>query len=108
MKLADSWAEDVPALADLDTFHDEAEEVDEVDEAEDGCRGVCVEKYMLRKAGTSNKQLHELAREVRGVEKKRGKRFSVTQYNLIFQKWERRSKRFLRAGHDYFVEFLAK
>ena len=108
MKLADSWTEDVPALEASGTFHDEADEVDEVDEAEDGWGGVCVEKYVLRRAGTSNKQLLELAREVRGVEKKRGKRFSVTQYKLIFQKWERKSKPFLRAGHDYFVEFLAK
>jgi hypothetical protein len=108
VKLADSWTEDVPAVADLGTFHDEVEEVDEVEEAEDGWGGVCVEKYVLRRAGTSNKQLHELAREVRGVEKKRGKRFSVRQYKLIFQKWEHKSKLFLRPGHDYFVEFLAK
>jgi len=108
MKLADSWAEDVPALTDWGTFHDEAEEDDEVDEAEDGCGGVCVEKYLLRRAGTSNKQLHELAREVRGVENRQGKRFSVRQYKAIFEKWERKSKPFLRAGHDYFTEFLAK
>jgi hypothetical protein len=108
MKLADSWTEYVPPLADLDTFHDEAEEADEVDEAEDGCDGVCVEKYVLKKAGTSNKQLHELAREVRGVENRKGKRFSLAQYKAIFRKWERRSKPFLRAGPDYFIEFLAK
>jgi len=108
MKLADSWTEDVPAVADLGTFHDEAEEVDEGEEVEDGCGGVCVEKYVLKRVGTSNKQLHELAREVRGVEKKLGKRFNATQYRLIFQKWKRLSKPFLRAGHDYFVEFLAK
>jgi hypothetical protein len=82
--------------------------VDEVDEAEDGCGGVCVEKYVLKRAGTSNKQLHELAREVRGVENKQGKRFNATQYKAIFQKWEHPSKPFLRRGHDYFVEFLAK
>jgi hypothetical protein len=69
---------------------------------------VCVEKYVLTKARTSNKQLHELAREVRGVERRRGKRFSLTQYKAIFQKWEEQSKPFLRAGYDYFVEFLAK
>jgi len=92
----------------LGTFHDEAEEVDEVDEAEDGCGGVCVEKYVLKRAGTSNKQLHELAREVRGVENRQRKRFSVRQYKAIFQKWERKSNPFLRRGHDYFVEFLAK
>jgi hypothetical protein len=65
VKLADSWTADVPALARLSTFHDEAEEIDEVDEAEDGCGGVCVEKHVLERVGTSNKQLHELAREVR-------------------------------------------
>jgi hypothetical protein len=108
MKLADSWTEDVPALGDLGTFHDEAEEVDEVDEAKDGCGCVCVEKYVLKRAGTSYKQLHELAREVRGVENRQGKRFNVRQYKAIFQKWERKSKSFLRPGHDYFVEFLAK
>jgi hypothetical protein len=69
---------------------------------------VCVEKYVLKRAGTSNKQLHELAREVRGVENKQGKRFSATQYKAIFQNWKRSSKPFLRRGHDYFVEFLAK
>jgi hypothetical protein len=108
MKLADSWTDDVPALADSGTFHDEVEEVDEGDEAEDGCGGVCVEKYVLKKAGTSNKQLHELAREARGVEKKQGKRLNPRQYKAIFHKWESLSKPFLRTGHDYFVEFLAK
>jgi hypothetical protein len=45
MKLADSWTEYVPALADSGIFHDEAEEDDEVDEAEDGwCVCVCVLK----------------------------------------------------------------
>jgi hypothetical protein len=108
MKLADSWTEEVRALAALNSFHDEAEEVDEVDEAKDGCGGVCVEKYVLNRAGTSNSQLHELAREVRGAEKRQGKRFNVTQYKAIFRKWESQSKPFLRARHDYFVEFLAK
>jgi len=105
MKLADSWIEDVPALAASDSFHDEAEEVDE---AKDGCGGVCVKKYVLTKAHTSNKQLHELAREVIGVEKRRGKQFNLAQYEAIFRKWEGPSKPFLRAGNDYFVEFLAK
>jgi hypothetical protein len=108
MKLADSWTEHVPPLTDLGTFHDEAEEVDEVEDVEDGCGGVCVEKYVLKKARTSNKQLHELSRDVKGVENRQGKRFNVTQYKAIFQKWECKSKPFLKAGHDYFVEFLAK
>jgi hypothetical protein len=108
MKLVDSWTDSIPGLADSDTFHDEAKEDDEVDEAEDECGGVDVEKYALRRAGTSNKQLHELAREVRGVESRRGKRFSRAHYTVIYRKWERPSKPFLRAGHDYFVEFLAK
>ena len=107
MKLADSWIEDVPAPAASGSFHDEAEEDDEVDEAKDGCGGVCVKKYVLTKAHTSNKQLHELARET-GVEKKEGKRFSPAQYKAIYQRWEAPSKPFLRPEHDYFVEFLAK
>jgi len=52
--------------------------------------------------------LHELAREVRGVEKRRGKRLTVAQYKTICGKWETASRPFLRAGHDYFTEFLAK
>jgi hypothetical protein len=108
MKLADSWTKDVSALAALNSFHDEAEEVDEVDEAEDGCGGVCIDNYVLKSARTSNRQLLELAREVKGVENRRGKRFNPAQYKAIFHKWERQSKPFLRAGHDYFVEFLAK
>src|SRR5262249_54983524 len=52
--------------------------------------------------------LHELAREVRGVENRLGKRFSLAQYRAIYRKWEAPSKPFLREGHDYFVEFLAK
>ena len=52
--------------------------------------------------------LHELAREVRGVEKRRGKRLTVAQYKTICGKWETASGPFLRAGHDYFTEFLAK
>jgi hypothetical protein len=63
---------------------------------------------VLKRAGTSNKQLHELAREVRGIENRRGKRFNLAQYKAIFHKWECQSKPFLRVGHDYFVEFLAK
>jgi hypothetical protein len=108
MKLADSWTQDVPALADSGTFHDEVEEGDEGEEAEDGCGGVCVEKYVLKRAGTSNKQLHEFAREVRGIENRQEKRFGVTQYKAIFQRWRHKSKPFLRPGHDYFIEFLAK
>jgi hypothetical protein len=108
MKLAESWTEYVPALIDSGTFHDEAEEADELDEAGDGWVCVCVKKYVLKRAGTSNKQLHELAREVKGGENRRGKRFNLAQYEAIFRMWEAASKPFLRRGHDYFVEFLAK
>jgi hypothetical protein len=108
MKLADSWTDDAPSLADVETFHDEAEEDDEVDEAEDGCGGVVWQSYVLKKAQTSNKQLHELAREIRGVEKKRGRKLSPAQYKAIFDKWESASRPFLRTGHDYFTELLAK
>ena len=63
--------------------------------------------YVLTKVNTSNKMLHELAREVRGVEKRRGEKLTA-QYKAIFDKWESASRPFLRAGHDYFTEFLAK
>jgi hypothetical protein len=108
MKLADSWVEDVPASAVAKAFHDEVEEHDEVDEAEDGCVGVVWQPYVLKKHGTSNKQLHELAREIKGVEKRRGARLTATQYKMIFDKWEFESRPFLRQDHDYFTEFLAK
>ena len=108
MKLADSWAEDVPTGTALQAFHDEVEEHDEVDEAKDGCGGVGWQPYVLKKPHTSNKMLHELARETRGVEKKRGKKLTGAQYKAIIDKWESASRPFLRVGHDYFTEFLAK
>jgi len=108
MKLAESWVEDVPIGAVLESFHDEVEELDEVDEAEDGCGGVAWQPYVLKKLNTSNKQLHELAREIKGVEKRGGQKMRVTQYKAIYQKWERDSRPFLRPGYDYFTELLAK
>jgi hypothetical protein len=81
---------------------------DELDESKDGCGGVCWWKYVLKKPRASNKMLHELARAVRGVEIKRGKPLTFTQYKTIFSKWEDGSRPFLRKGHDYFTEFLAK
>ena len=71
MKLANSWIEDAPIGTALEGFHDEVEEVDELDEAKDGCGGVAWQPYVIKKVHTSNKMLHELAREIRGVEKKR-------------------------------------
>jgi hypothetical protein len=108
MKLAESWVEDTPTKASLEAFHDEVEEHDEVHEAKDGCGGVAWQPYVLKKTQTSNKMLHELAREIRGVEKRRGEKLAVTQYKGIFDRWERASRRFLRPAHDYFTEFLAK
>jgi len=108
MKLADSWVEHAPTGTALEHFHDEAEEVDEVDGPQDGCGGVWWQPYVLKKPQTSYKMLHELAREIRGVEKKRGKKLTVAQYKAIFDKWEAASRPFLRAGHDYFTELLAK
>jgi hypothetical protein len=108
VKLAESWVEDAPLEPALAGFHDEVEEVDEVDEAEDGCGGVLWQPYALKKPRTSNKMLHELAREVKGVEKRRGKRLGAAVYKTIFDNWERASQPFLQAGHDYFTEFLAK
>jgi hypothetical protein len=108
MKLAESWIEHVPSAPALECFHDEVEEVNELDEAKDGCGGVAWQPYVLKKPNTSNKQLHELAREIRGVEKRRGRRLTVTEYKRIFDRWESASQPFLKPGHDYFTEFLAK
>ena len=99
MKLAESWVEDTPTGAALEGFHDEAQ---------DGCGGVVWQPYVLTKSNTSNKKVFDLAREIRGVEKKRGKKLPATQYRRIFDKWESTSRPFLRPGHDYFTEFLAK
>jgi hypothetical protein len=52
--------------------------------------------------------LHELARDVRGVEKKRRKLLTVTQYKTICDKWEAASRPFLRPNTDNFAKFLAK
>jgi hypothetical protein len=108
MKLADSWPGDTPTGTASECFHDEVEEVDEIDEAEDGCGGEVWQPYVLKKFRTSNKMLFGLAQEIRGVEKKRGKKFTGTWYKGIFDKWQDASRPFLREGHDYFSEFLAK
>jgi hypothetical protein len=108
VKLAESWVSDASSGAALAGFHDEVEEVDELDEAEDGCVGVVWQPYVLTKVNTSNKMLHELAREVRGVERRRGKKLTVVRYKTIYGKWEDSSRPFLRPNHDYFTEFLAK
>ena len=108
MKLANSWVEEASTAIPSEQLYDELDEYDEVDESEDGCGGVCWRKYVLKKSRTSNKMLHELAREVRGVEIKRSKALAVTEYKTIFSKWEDASRPFLRKGHDYFTEFLTK
>lgn len=64
--------------------------------------------YVLKTLHSSNKMLHELAREIRGVEKRRGKKLTVIHYRSIVDKWETASRPFLRSGHDYFTELLAK
>jgi len=97
--LADSWIENDPISPVSADFHDEVE---------DGCGGVEWQLHVLKKNGTSNEQLHELAREVRGVEKRRGRKFTIGQYRQLFENWAAASKPFLRPGHDYFTEFLAK
>lgn len=104
MKLAEEWIENATAagLSPLPPFHDE------VKEAKDGCGGVPWQKYVLIEAQSSNKQLHELAREIRGAEKRLGKKLTGTQYKGIFDKWEAASQPFLRPGNDYFTELLAK
>ena len=108
MKLANSWPEVAPTAVPSEQLYDESEESDEVDESKDGCGGVCWGQYVLNRPRTSNKMLHELARDVRGVEKKRRKLLTVTQYKTICDKWEGASRPFLRKGVDYFAKFLAK
>jgi hypothetical protein len=108
MKLAQSWTEDAPSLVTAAAFHDEVKEVDEVDEPKDGCGGVEWHKYVLTKPHTSNKLLHELAREIRGLEKRGGRKLNAVQYISVYDKWEAASRPFLRPGHDYFTELLAK
>src|SRR5215471_11527115 len=108
MKLAESWVEGIPGNAAVEHFHDEVEEDDDVDEAQDGCGGVRWQSYVLKKAHTSNKQLHELAREVKGVQKRLGRKLTGRQYKAIFDNSASASKPFLRPDHDYFAEFLAK
>jgi len=109
MKLATSWAEEAPTTTPSEHLYDESEEYDEVDESKDGCgNGVEWWKYVLNKSRTSNKMLHEPARDVRGIEKKRGKPLTVAQYKTIFSKWEDASRPFLRPTTDYFAKFLAK
>jgi hypothetical protein len=108
MKLANSWAEEAPTPTRFEQLYDELDESDEVDESKDGCCGVCWWEYVLKKPRTSNKMLPELARAVRGVEIQRGKLLTIAQYKTIFGKWEDASRPFLRKGHDYFTEFLAK
>jgi hypothetical protein len=108
MKLANSWPEVAPTAVPSEQLYDEYEESDEVDESKDGCGGVCWGEYVLNRPRTSNKMLHELARDVRGVEKKRRKLLTVAQYKTICDKWEGASRPFLRKGVDYFAKFLAK
>jgi hypothetical protein len=108
MRLANSWPEAASTAIPSGRLYDESEEYDEVDESKDGCGGVCWWRYVLKKSRTSYNILFELAREVRGVEQRRGKSLTVIQYKTICDKWEAASRPFLRKGHDYFTEFLAK
>src|SRR5437762_14033369 len=101
MKLAEEWVDSETCLHPPSHFHDEVEEVDEVDEAKDGCGGVVWQPYVLKRAHSRNKMLHELAREIRGVEKRRGKKMAVAQYKAISYKWESASKPFFRPCHYY-------
>jgi len=69
---------------------------------------VAWQKYVLTDARTSYKQLHELAREIRGAEKRGARKLNAVQYKKIYDNWEAASRPFLRPGHDYFTELLAK
>jgi len=109
MKLADSWEpEAATAITTSGQLYDESEEYDEIDESKVGCGGVRWGDYVLKSPHTSNDVIFELAREVGGVEHKRGKKLTIAQYKTICAKWEDASRPFLRPNHDYFTEFLAK
>jgi len=108
MKLANSWAEEAPTTIPSEQLYDEYEEYYELDESKDGCGGVQWWDYVLNKSRTSNKMLHELARDVRGIEKRRDKPLTLAQYKTICSKWEDASRSFLRPNTDYFAKFLAK
>jgi hypothetical protein len=108
VKLAHSWPEVAPTKTPFGQLYDEYEEYDELDESKDGCGGVQWCKYVLNKSRTSNKMLHELARDVRGVERRCGKPLTQAQYKTICEKWETASRPYLRKGVDYFTRFLAK
>src|SRR6266481_1224392 len=108
MKLVKSWLGEAPTTLPSRQLYDESEEYDELDESKDGCGGVVWWKYVLKKSHTSDDVLFELAREVRGVEHRRGKSLTIAQYKAIYSNWEEASHRSLRKGHDYFTEFLAK
>jgi hypothetical protein len=64
-------------------LYDEYEELDEVDESKDKCGGVAWCQYVLKQPRSSNKVLHQLAREVRGLEKKRGSPASAAQRTTV-------------------------
>jgi hypothetical protein len=108
MKLANSWAEEAPTTIPSEQLYDESEEYDELDESQDGCGGVRWRLYVLQAPHTSYTMLLELARDVRGVEKRRGKNLTVAEYKTIHDKWAHASRPHLRQGHDYFTEFLSK
>jgi DNA-binding transcriptional ArsR family regulator len=93
---------------------EETEEIDETDERED-VEGVvwgeirqAVDECRLLAPQTSNKLLFQLARRVRGIEKRFHYRFAPILLRKIFDKWETLNHNFLRSGHDYFVEFCEK
>lgn len=108
MKLAHGWVKNGPVPSVGEGFHDEVEEYDEADESKEGCGGVEWQPYVLKQPHTSNKLLHELARETRGVEKRQRKKLTSAHYKSIIDHWEIASKPYLRVGHDYFTDFLAK
>jgi hypothetical protein len=108
MKLANSWPEETPTTIPCEQLYDESEEYDEIDESQDGCGGVQWWLYVLKEPRTSYTMLLELARDVRGVEKKRGKGLTVVEYKTIHGKWAHASQPHLRQNHDYFTEFLSK
>ena len=62
----------------------------------------------LKEGSHQQQTLHELAREIRGTENRRRKKLTPQQYKTICEKWTLASKPFVKPGHDYFPELLAK
>jgi len=97
-------------------FYNEGKEYKEFNEEEDGVAcgvgglwdQINGNTTILTRPNSSNRNLHLLARKVRGWEKRKKRPLTPEEYFSAFQIWESGSKPFLREDNDYFSEFLAK